>query len=105
VAEGPGFEPGLTEPESAIARSLRGRKSDQCHSREGLFLVSQFHWHLPFRNDGIRSVKVRTVCRRLARANGRASLVRQSWQKKIFFMGATCAGHVTEKTLTASCKI
>jgi len=60
----------------------------------------------PFRNDGIRSVKVRTVCRR-ARANGRASLVRQLWQNKIFFieMGATCAGHVTEKTLTASCKI
>ena len=28
-------------------RSLRGRKNDQCHSREGLFLVSQFHWHLP----------------------------------------------------------
>jgi hypothetical protein len=27
-------------------RSLRGRKRDQCHSREGLFLVSQFHWHL-----------------------------------------------------------
>jgi hypothetical protein len=39
-------------------------------------------------------------------ARGRASFVRQLGQKKIFFieMGATCAGHVTEKTLTASCK-
>jgi hypothetical protein len=41
------------------------------------------------------------MCRRLVRAIGRASLVRQLWQKRILFieMGATCAGHVTEKTL------
>jgi hypothetical protein len=39
-------------------------------------------------------------------ARGRASFVRQLGQKKIFFieMGATCAGHVTEKTLTAPAK-
>jgi hypothetical protein len=26
---------------------LEGHESDQCHSREGLFLVSQFHWLYP----------------------------------------------------------
>src|ERR1700730_6099297 len=74
---------------------------------KAFFLFRNFIGIYPFPNDGIRSVKVRTACRRLARANGRASFVRQLSQNKIFFieMGATCAGDVTEKTLPASCKI
>jgi hypothetical protein len=36
-------------------RSLRGRKSDQCHSREGLFLVSHFFGIYPFCVAGWRT--------------------------------------------------
>src|SRR3984893_19593720 len=74
-------------------RSLRGRKSDQCHSREGLFLVSHIFGIYPFCVTGWRT-RQGSICKAIG-------------AKKIFFieMGATCAGHVTEKTLMASCKI
>jgi hypothetical protein len=49
---------------------------------KAFFLFRNFIGIYPFPNDGIRSVKVRTVCRRLARANGRASFVRQLGAKK-----------------------
>jgi hypothetical protein len=75
-------------------RSLRGRKNDQCRSREGLFLVSHFFGIYPFYVAGWRA---RTAGLHLFICKA----VRQLWQKRIFFieMGATCAGYVTEKTL------